>query len=106
MKFSNSLANSKNYFFNSTDIAINKGDINKLAKAMKMHCLEREDIHELMTIVKSEEPDFENKQLGERANDWILKVFGKVINCEGKINPDLTANSLAVFIKKYYGIAD
>lgn len=104
MKNINTLISFQNYFRRSLDLQINKGDVNKLYKVLEMHCVEKKDIIELIAILKSEKPDYENRQLGENANDWILKVFGKVINCVGKINTSLTANSLAVFVKQYYGI--
>ena len=94
------------YFYNSngTNIKVHQSDIKQLIHAMKKQCIERKDIQELITIVKSEKPDFENRQLGENASDWILKVFGKAVNCPEKIDSILTAYSLATLIKQYYGI--
>ncbi len=105
MKISNILVNPRNHLYRSTNTVITEGNIYQLHKALEENCVEKKDIQELIAIVKSEKPDFENWQLAEKANDWILKVFGKIVNCEGRINRTLTANSLATIVKRYYGIS-
>lgn len=83
-----------------------KGNIHALNKAMDKQGVDKEDIRELDFIVRSEIPDFENLRLGETANNWILKVFGKVLNDVGKIRRNVSAHLLASTIKQYYGIED
>jgi hypothetical protein len=105
-QFTHNLLNLQHYFKSSDSIVTTKGNLSRLRKTLEENRVDKEDIHELISIVKSEEPDVENRQLGERANDWILKVFGKAVNGVGKINRGLRANSLATLIKEYYGIVD
>ena len=88
----------------TANLSISKGDITKLNKALEEQGVEHADIVELNDIIKTETPDFENKRLGEKANNWVLKTFGKALNGLGKIATSASGNLLATFIKQYYGI--
>jgi|SRR4051812_45448384 len=103
MKIAINFPNVQHYFYNPNNI-IAADNLQRLRKVLEENGIEKEDINEVATIVKLEKPDIESRQLGERANNWILKVFGKVIHGVGRINPDLTIYSLATFIKQYYNL--
>jgi len=102
MKILNNFPKVPRYFYTSDTIPANS--LQKLRRVLEENGVEKEDINEVITIVQVEKPDPESRQLGERANNWILKVFGKVIHGVGRINRDLTVYSLATFIKQYYNL--
>jgi hypothetical protein len=85
-------------------ISITKGDLKKLNETLKANGIEDTDIEELNAIVQTEQPDFENKKLGEKANSWILNIIGKTLSGIGKIGTGVSANLLATLIKHFYGI--
>jgi len=87
-------------------INISKNDIEKLNKILREKGIETEDIVELNSILKSEEPDYENKKLGKKANNWILGIVSNTLNGVGKIGIDLSSSILAELIKSYYGISN
>lgn len=82
---------------------VNKGDLEKLSSELQKQGIEKEDIDELTEIVQNEQPTEENK-LGEKSNNWIMKILGKSLNGVGKIATGISANILATMIKGYYGI--
>lgn len=88
----------------STNSKIPQENLLRLQKVLENHGIEKKDIQGLLAIVKSEMPDVESRQLGEKVNDWILTIFGKIVNGEGRIDRTLTANFIATLIKQYYGI--
>jgi hypothetical protein len=88
----------------TSTITINKGDFQKLNDLLSQQGIEQEDINELKTIVETEQPDTDKKNLGPRANNWILSIMGKVLNGFGKISTAITANLIAAYIKGYYGM--
>jgi hypothetical protein len=86
------------------NITVTKGDIQKLNQALSKQGIEEEDISELNTIVTTEEPDLQNKRLGQKANDWIMKIIGKGLSGIGKIGTGISSNILATLIKQFYGM--
>jgi hypothetical protein len=67
----------------------------------KEHGVSESDINELKTILL-EKPDRENRKLGPRVNEWIGKMFGKVLNGETKVSPTLAGSFFTDWIWKYY----
>jgi hypothetical protein len=87
-------------------IKITKGDIKALQSHLETQGVDQEDIHEISEIVQNEQPDLENNRLGEKSNNWILKILGKSLNGIGKVATGISSNLLATFIKHYYGMHD
>lgn len=81
---------------------ITKGDFEKLSFEFQEQGIEKEDIEELAEILKNEYPN--SNILGERSQNWILKIVGKSLNGVGKIATGISSNILATMIKNYYGI--
>ncbi len=88
----------------SATITISKGDVQKLNTALEELGVDRSDVEELNQVIQTEIPDYENKKLGERANNWLLKIFGKSLNGIGKIATSASGNLLATMIKQFYGM--
>ena len=88
----------------TSHINIAKGDFQKLKESLLSHGVEDSDLQQLEVILNQEEPDFENKKLGEKANGWLSNVFQKALNGVGKIGTAAVGNIVATLIKQYYGI--
>lgn len=84
-------------------VSIIKGDIEKLSSELQRQGIEKEDIDELVEIVNNEQP-INDSVLGQKSQNWILKIIGKSLNGTGKIAVGISANILATMIKGYYGI--
>ena len=106
MKILNNFPGVQHYFYSSSDNTITSDKFQRLRKVLEENGVDKEDINELTSILKSEKPNVENMQLGEKANNWLLNVFAKSINGVGKINRNLSIHSIATIIKQYYNIYD
>ncbi|MDQ6764252.1 MAG: hypothetical protein M3015_16715 [Bacteroidota bacterium] len=83
---------------------IKKDDINALEKLLQNNNVSQDDINELKEIVESEEPDIENKRLGDKANGWISKMVNKSLNGSWAIGIGAAGKLLADAIKYYFGL--
>ena len=88
----------------TSTITVNKGDSKKLNEVLAGYGIEKEDIQELNDIIEDEQPDYENKKLGVKANSWIWNIVVQSLNGIGKIATAASGNILATLIKAYYGI--
>jgi hypothetical protein len=86
------------------NISISKGDIQSLKDQLLKYGIEEADAQELTEIVQSEQPSVGNNTLGEKSNNWILKIIGKSLSGVGKIAVGISSNILATLIKQYYGM--
>ena len=82
---------------------IMKGDLDRLKSELSKQGIDQEDIGELVEIVVSESPT-EEKKLGEKTKNWILRIMEKSLDGVGKIATSASGNLLATLIKGYYGI--
>jgi hypothetical protein len=87
------------------NLTITKGDLQKLNQVLSEQGIDPEDISEVNEIVKTEEPDRENKRLGKRAIEWISKVSVKALMGAGKIATTVSSTLLAEYLKHYYGLS-
>jgi len=85
-------------------ISISKGDIQSLKDQLLKYGIEEADVQELTEIVQAEQPNTENNTLGEKSNNWILKIAGKALSGVGKIATGISSNILATLLKQYYGM--
>ena len=86
----------------TANIAINKGDWDKLRKTLMDQGIDDSDVSELKTIIDTEKP--EGNKVGPKALDWILKTSGKAVQGVGKIATGVTSSLLASLIKSYLGM--
>lgn len=85
-------------------INVKKGNLDTLKHQLTKYGIDDDDIEELAEIVQSEIPNSENNTLGEKSNNWILKIAGKALSGAGKIAIGISSNILANAIRQYYGI--
>lgn len=85
-------------------VNVSKGNLDSLKQQLSKHGIEEEDIQELSEILQTEEPNTVNSTLGEKSNNWILKIAGKALSGAGKIATGISSNILATLIRQYYGI--
>jgi len=83
---------------------IKKNDFEALEKLLHNNKINQADIDELKEILKSENPDAENKKLGVKANNWISKMVGKCLDGSWAIGIGAAGKLLADAIKHYYGL--
>lgn len=85
-------------------VNVSKGNLDSLKHELSKHGIEEEDIQELSEILQTEAPNTVNNTLGEKSNNWILKIAGKGLSGAGKIATGISSNILATLIRQYYGI--
>ena len=85
-------------------ITISKGSKEQLNKKLNELGIDANDIEELNAIVAEEEPDFENRKLGNKSIDWISKISGKALKGVGGIAKEVTSSLLANILMQYFGI--
>jgi hypothetical protein len=88
----------------NVSIHIEKGDLDGLREKLTNDGIEVDDVKEIEEIVKTEQPDFEHKRLGNKAIGWITKVSGKALAGVGKIATTVSSTVLAEYLKHYYGL--
>lgn len=86
------------------NVSLYKGDLERLNNELNKQGISEEDLQELNVIVKSENPNYENNRLGEKANGWVSNIINKSLNGIGKIASGISSNLLATIIKQYYGM--
>lgn len=85
-------------------IHVSKGNLDALKRQLAKYGIEDNDIEELAEIVQTEKPNSINNTLGEKSNNWILKIASKALSSVGKITTGISSNILANVIRQYYGI--
>ncbi|MBC5836191.1 hypothetical protein G6N05_14850 [Flavobacterium sp. F372] len=83
---------------------INKGFKEDLINHLKDIGLSEEDTSEIIEIIDSETPDFQNEKFGVNVNTWIAKMISKTINGSWNVGIGAAGTLLAEAIKKYYGM--
>lgn len=87
-----------------SNVTVHKGDISRLKEELKKKGIDENDIAEIVEIIIDEEPNIEEKRLGEKSNGWISKIINKSLNGVGEIVTEVSAVILATLIKQYYGM--
>jgi hypothetical protein len=88
----------------SATISINKGSKEELAKHLQDIGLTKADTAELVELIDTEEPNFENKTFGQKVNTWTQKMLGKALDGSWNIGIGAAGNLIAEAIKTYYGM--
>jgi len=87
----------------TTNITINKGDKNALARHLAENQVEIADIQELNSIIDQDNPLPEENKFGQKVNDWMKKMLGKAVDGSWTIGIAIAGKVLADAIIKYYG---
>lgn len=85
-------------------ININKGNIEELTKHLQEIGLSNADTIELIEIIDTEEPNFDNKTFGQKVNTWTQKMLGKALDGSWNIGIGAAGNLIAEAVKSYYGM--
>ena len=88
----------------SATININKGSKDELVKHLQDIGLSKTDTAELVEIIDTEEPNFENKTFGQKVNTWTQKMLVKALDGSWNIGIGAAGNLIAEAIKAYYGM--
>lgn len=86
------------------NIQIEHGNFEDLKNLLSRNNVSDDDIAELKSIVETEQPDTDNKVLGDKANGWIGKMVGKCLDGSWAIGIGAAGKLLADGIKAYYGL--
>lgn len=86
------------------NININKGSKDELVKHLQDIGLSKTDTAQLLKIIDTEEPNFENKTFGQKVNAWTQKMLGKALDGSWDIGIGAAGNLIAEAIKAYYGM--
>lgn len=85
-------------------ITITKGNKEELAKHLQDIGLSIDDTSELVSIIDTEQPNFENKTFGQKVNNWTQKMLGKALDGSWNIGIGAAGNLIAEAVKTYYGM--
>lgn len=85
-------------------ININKGNKEELAKHLQDIGLSDADTTELIDIIDTEEPNFDNKTFGQKVNTWTHKMLGKALDGSWNIGIGAAGSLIAEAVKTYYGM--
>jgi len=88
----------------SATISINKGSKEELVKHLQDIGLSKVDTDELVKLIDTEEPNFENKTFGQKVNSWTQKMLGKALDGSWNIGIGAAGNLIAEALKAYYGM--
>jgi hypothetical protein len=83
-------------------INISKGSKEELARHLQDIGLTTDDTTELIDIIDTEEPNFENKTFGQNVNSWTQKMLGKALDGSWNVGIGAAGNLIAEAIKTYY----
>lgn len=83
------------------NINIAKGDLDALRSELERNKVSTDDINELTTIIKSEEPI--ESDFGSGVKAWMSKMLGKAVNGSWEIGIATAGGLLVEVLKKYYG---
>lgn len=86
----------------SAQFTINKGDLKSLEKSLTSQGVEKEDVAELKTAIKSDAPP-SGDSFGPKVSSWIGKMVMKAADGTWKVGTAVAANLLSTAIKSYYG---
>jgi len=89
--------------YQSAQITINKGDLEKLKETFLKAGLSEQDVNELEDAISCDKPDVAKKTFGEKVRNWIGKMFNKSLDGSWKISTGAAGTLLAEAIKKFYG---
>jgi len=89
--------------FNIT-LNVNKNDIESFKESLRKIDVQEEEIDEISAIVQQEEYNVKEQKFGERTQNWIRKMIGKVLDGSWKIAIGTAGGVLAKIISSYYGI--
>jgi hypothetical protein len=84
------------------NFTINQGDLKALEKCLTEQGVEKDDVEDLKTAIKSE-PDLAGESFGPKVSSWIGKMISKTVDGTWKIGTTVAANLLTTVIKSYYG---
>lgn len=85
----------------NANITITKGNKDQLARTLRDHGVETEDVAELLTVIDTEQP--EGSSFGAKVNGWMKKMLAKSIDGTWQISVGAAGNLLAEALKAYYG---
>lgn len=88
----------------SASINITKGSKEQLVKHLQDIGLSSTDTSELVEVIDTEEPNFENKTFGQKVNSWTQKMLGKALEGTWNVGIGAAGNLIAEAIKTYYGM--
>jgi hypothetical protein len=88
----------------TSTINISKGSKKELAQHLQDNGLTHDDVTQLIEIIDSEEPNFENNTFGQKVNSWTHKMLGKALDGSWNVGIGAAGNLIAEAIKTYYGI--
>jgi hypothetical protein len=83
---------------------INKKSKEDLIAHLKDLGLTEEDTIEIIEIIDTDTPDYENERFGVNVNTWIAKMINKTIDGSWNISIGAAGTLLAEAINKYYGM--
>lgn len=75
-----------------------------LVKELERLKVSQEDIKELINILKSDLPDYDNKKFGKATNNWIQKMLGKALEGTWQIGIETAGGILAQLLIGYFGM--
>lgn len=88
---------------NVKNTIIKKGDFVALEKILQENGVEKTDISELQSIIDTDNPNLEKKELGDKVKGWVKKMFGKATDTTWKVGIGVAGKLLADTIQQYYG---
>lgn len=91
------------YNYQSAQITINKGDLEKLRETFLKAGLSEQDVNELEDAINCDKPDVVKKTFGGKVKNWIGKMFNKSLDGSWEISTGAAGTLLAEAIKKFYG---
>ncbi|GAQ15729.1 abort lactococcal phage infection AbiTii [Myroides odoratimimus] len=86
------------------NVQIRQGNFKELEDLLVKNNVSQEDISELKEIIENEQPNLDNKVLGDKANGWIAKMVKKCLDGSWAIGIGAAGKLLADGIKAYYGM--
>jgi hypothetical protein len=88
----------------SSTINIRKGCKEELAKHLHDIGLSKNDTSEIIEIIDTEKPNYENNIFGQKVNSWTQKMLGKALDGSWNIGIGAAGNLISEAIKTYYGM--
>jgi hypothetical protein len=86
------------------NISVNKGDKEALQKTLIDSGIAQQDVHDLVEIIDTEEPNKEKGTFGVKVNTWVNKMMGKALDGSWQIGIGAAGSMLADAIQSYYGL--
>lgn len=86
----------------SSNIQVNKNDLNSLRQALSKLKIASEDIEEISTIVQQEKPDAQGN-FGSRTRGWLGKMLNKSVEGTWELGIATAGGVLTEVLKKFFG---